>query len=194
MHNLEPDPVTAPVVQRIFSEYLSGIGIFAIAQRLTADNILCPSAYDRRRNSHRSGAAWSKSAVRAILGNPRYTGYEVWNKQRKQESLIDVDDVALGHHTRLAWNPKNEWVYSDQPAHSALISKDAFEQTQLRLAARGPQSHGRSAGDVTQQAGSTAGSTRAPYSLRSRSISRRRACQVCWWVWQCTPTHLSQLE
>ncbi|MGW4720148.1 recombinase family protein [Nocardia sp. NPDC004260] len=143
LHTLEPDPVTAPVVQRIFSEYLSSIGIFAIAQRLTADNILCPSAYDRRRNSHRSGAAWSKSAVRAILGNPRYTGYEVWNKQRKQESLIDVDDVALGHHTRLAWNPKKEWVYSDQPAHSALISKDAFEQTQLRLAARGPQSTGR---------------------------------------------------
>ncbi|WP_236567267.1 recombinase family protein [Nocardia sp. CY41] len=143
LHTLEPDPVTAPVVQRIFSEYLSGIGIFAIAQRLTADNILCPSAYDRRRNSHRSGAAWSKSAVRAILGNPRYTGYEVWNKQRKQESLIDVDDVALGHHTRMAWNAKTEWVYSDQPAHGALISKDVFEQTQLRLAAQGPQSTGR---------------------------------------------------
>lgn len=67
--------------------------------------------------------------MRAIPGNPRYTGYEVWNKQRKQEPLIDVDDVALGHHTRLPWNPEKEWVYSDQPAHSALISKDAFEQT-----------------------------------------------------------------
>ncbi|MDE1674616.1 recombinase family protein [Nocardia gipuzkoensis] len=32
LHTLEPDPVTAPVVQRIFSEYLSRIGIFAIAQ------------------------------------------------------------------------------------------------------------------------------------------------------------------
>jgi site-specific DNA recombinase len=29
----------------------------------------------------------------------------VWNKQRKTEVLIDVDDVALGHETKLRWNP-----------------------------------------------------------------------------------------
>jgi hypothetical protein len=34
----------------------------------------CPSAHDRARNRHRSGIAWSKSAVRVILTNPRYTG------------------------------------------------------------------------------------------------------------------------
>ncbi|WP_245547565.1 recombinase family protein [Nocardia brevicatena] len=61
----------------------------------------CPSAYDRERNWHRCGVAWSKSAVRTILTNPRYTGSAVWNKQHKQESPIDVEDVALGHHTRL---------------------------------------------------------------------------------------------
>jgi hypothetical protein len=33
----------------------------------------------------RSGIAWNKSAVRAILVNPRYTGHQVWNKQRKDE-------------------------------------------------------------------------------------------------------------
>ncbi|MGC4991950.1 recombinase family protein [Nocardia salmonicida] len=57
----------------------------------------------------RSGVAWSKSAVRSILANPRYTGHEVWNKQRKQrkqESLIDVDDVALGHHKGWPGTPK----------------------------------------------------------------------------------------
>ncbi|WP_228542579.1 recombinase family protein [Nocardia sp. XZ_19_369] len=97
LHTLEPDPATAPVVQRIFHEYLTGLGFFAIAQRLTNEDIPCPSANDRDRNRHRSGIAWSKSAVRVILTNPRYTGHEVWNKQRKQESLIDVDDVALGH-------------------------------------------------------------------------------------------------
>jgi site-specific DNA recombinase len=35
------------------------------------------------------------------LANPRYTGRQVWNKQRKDEVLIDVDDVALGHQTRM---------------------------------------------------------------------------------------------
>jgi len=32
--------------------------------------------------------------------SPRYTGFQVCNKQRKIESLVDVDDVALGHRAR----------------------------------------------------------------------------------------------
>jgi hypothetical protein len=56
--------------------------IFAIAEQLTRDGIPCPSAHDRARNQHRCGLAWSKSAVRAILANPRYTGRQVWNRQR----------------------------------------------------------------------------------------------------------------
>jgi hypothetical protein len=55
------------------------------------DGIPSPSAHDRERNSHRSGIAWSKSAIRAILNNPRYTGRQVWNRQRKDEVLIDVN-------------------------------------------------------------------------------------------------------
>ncbi|CAM01607.1 recombinase [Saccharopolyspora erythraea NRRL 2338] len=82
LHRLEPDPETAPVVQRIFREYLSGAGLYAIAEGLTRDNIACPSAHDRKRNSHRSGVAWSKGAIRTILTNPRYTGRQVWNKQQ----------------------------------------------------------------------------------------------------------------
>ncbi len=143
LHVLEADPATAPVVARIYREYLAGFGVFAIAQRLTADGVLCPSAHDRARNPHRSGAAWSKSAVRSILTNPRYTGYEVWNKQRKQESLIDVDDVALGHQTQMTWNPKSDWVFSDKPAHPALVSREIFDQVRLRLTSRGPTSTGR---------------------------------------------------
>lgn len=143
LHRLEPDPIAAPVVQRIFSEYLSGVGVFALAQLLTSAEIDCPSAHDRARNSHREGAAWSKSAIRAILTNPRYTGYAVWNRQRKQETLIDVEDVALGHETRLTWNPKSQWVFSDQLAHEPLIDRSVFDQVQLRLASRGPQSTGR---------------------------------------------------
>lgn len=46
--------------------------------------------------------------MRAILINPRYTGYEVWNKQRKEERLLDIDDVTLGHTTRMTHNPAEE--------------------------------------------------------------------------------------
>jgi site-specific DNA recombinase len=88
-------------VLRIFAEFLAGFGIYAIAQRLTADGIPCPSAHDPGRNRHRCGIAWSKSAVRVILTNPRYTGRQVWNRQRKDEVLIDVHDVALGHTTKM---------------------------------------------------------------------------------------------
>ncbi|WP_269087609.1 MULTISPECIES: recombinase family protein [Nocardiopsis] len=92
------------MVRRIFAEYLSGMGIFAIAEGLARDGIPSPSAHDRKRNRHRSGIAWSKGAVRVILRNPRYTGHQVWAKQRKDEVLIDVNGVQLGHQTLLRWN------------------------------------------------------------------------------------------
>jgi site-specific DNA recombinase len=85
----------------IFAEYLAGRGLFAIAEGLTRDGIPSPSQHDRARNRHRTGEGWSKSAVRTILTNPRYTGRQVWSKQRKDEILLDVDDVAAGYETRM---------------------------------------------------------------------------------------------
>ena len=137
LHRLEPDPVTAPVVQRIFAEFLGGSGLLAIAEGLTRDGILCPSAYDRARNSHRSGVAWSKYAIRAILLNPRYTGRQVWSRQHKDEVLIDVHDVALGHMTKLRWNDPGNWIWSEQPAHEALLDDETFAQIQTLLAVPG---------------------------------------------------------
>ena len=137
LHRLEPDPTTAPVVRRIFTEYLGGRGIFAIAEALTRDEIPSPSASDPNRNPHRSGIAWSKSAIRVILSNPRYTGRQVWNKQRKDEVLIDVDDVALGHVTTMRWNERHKWVWSDNIVHDPLIDTDTFDRAQQVMAAKG---------------------------------------------------------
>jgi site-specific DNA recombinase len=137
LHQLEPDPNTAPVVERIFREYESGMDIFAIAEGLTRDGILSPSAYDAKRNRHRTTVAWSKTAVRVILTNPRYTGHQVWNKQRKIEQLLDVDDVALGHQTKQTWNPADDWIYSATPAHEALVDKETFARVQTLLGGSG---------------------------------------------------------
>ncbi|MEV4893541.1 recombinase family protein, partial [Nonomuraea sp. NPDC055795] len=137
LHRLELDPIASVVVARIFAEFLAGYGLFAIAERLTRDGVLCPSAHDPERNRHRSGIAWSKGAVRAILMNPRYTGYQVWNKQRKDEVLIDVDDVGLGHMPKLRWNPKDKWIWSDAPAHPPIVSREDFDATQATLHGRG---------------------------------------------------------
>ena len=136
LHRLDRDPASAPVVQRIFTEYLAGRGLYAIADGLTRDGLPCPSAHDPARNRHRDGLAWSKSAVRAILLNPRYTGRQVWNRQRKDEVLLDVDDVAMGHITKMRWNDTDAWIWSTDAVHPALIDPDTHQRTQALLAAR----------------------------------------------------------
>src|SRR5262245_16198862 len=89
---VEPDPVTAPVVRRIFEQYAAGRGLQVIAESLTADGVLCPSAYDRARNAHRFGVAWSKGAVRAVLVNPRYVDAD--RELTPAQPLIEPDLVA----------------------------------------------------------------------------------------------------
>lgn len=134
-HRLAPDPVTAPIVVRIYEDYVDGKGLYAIAEELTREGIPCPSAYDPVRNPHRTGAAWSKSAVRTILTNPRYTGVAVWGRQRREEVLLDVEDVAAGHRTLMRWNSEDTWVRSSGQAHEGLISPELYERAQQRRAA-----------------------------------------------------------
>jgi site-specific DNA recombinase len=143
LHRLESDPDTAAVVQRIYAEFITGRGLGDIAEGLTADGIPCPAANDPARNRHRCGIAWAKSAVRVIVTNPRYTGRQVWNKQRKDEVLIDVDDVALGHMTKMRWNRSDKWIWSDKLTHKRLVSDEDFEKAQAVLAGRGrgPATH-----------------------------------------------------
>ena len=136
LHRLDLDPEAMPVVRRIFAEFAAGHGIYAIAEGLTRDGIPSPSAHDPARNSHRGGIAWNKFAVRAILANPRYTGHQVWNKQRKDEVLIDVDDVALGHTTKLRWNGSDMWVWSAKIVHPPIIDRETFDRVQVMLSGR----------------------------------------------------------
>jgi site-specific DNA recombinase len=135
LHRLESDPDAAPVVRRIFDEYVAGRGLYAIAEGLTRDGIACPSAHDRTRNPHRQGLAWSKMAVRAILANPRYTGRQVWNRQRRDEVLLDVEDVALGHVTKLRWNDEDAWIVSEVLTHEPLVSDEQFRAVHTLAAA-----------------------------------------------------------
>jgi len=131
---LHPDPSTAPVVQRIFREYVGGKGLNAIAEGLTRDGILSPSGNDPRRNPHRASSrgAWAHTAVRSILKNPRYTGHEVWNKQRRDEVLLNVEDVALGHETKQRWNEQSDWIFSERLVHEAIVDEDTFQAAQER--------------------------------------------------------------
>ncbi len=159
LHKLEPDPQTAWVIRRIFAEYLAGRGLFAIAEGLTRDRVPSPSQHDAARNTHRTGEGWAKSAVRAILRNPRYTGRQVWNKQRKDEILLDVNDVARGYETRLRWNDTGQWVWSETLAQEPLVSVEDFEAAQAIMAGGG---RARQASHETRER------VRNPYALRGR--------------------------
>ncbi|MBL7626151.1 recombinase family protein [Frankia nepalensis] len=132
-HVLALDPDTAPVVQRIFTLFLDGVGLYLVAKTLNSDGVVPPSGADPARNRHRAGTAWGKSAIRAILVNPRYTGYQVWNKQHKAQVPLDANDVELGHKTRMRWNNPDTWVWSDQPAHPPIVSRETFVAAQERL-------------------------------------------------------------
>jgi DNA invertase Pin-like site-specific DNA recombinase len=162
LYKLDIDPDSAPVVQRIYREYLGLAGspekgLFAIAEGLTRDGIPCPSAHDRARNRHREGLAWAKSAVKTILTNPRYTGHQVWNRQRKDEVLIDVNDVSLGHITKLRWNDRDQWVFSQKVVHPVIIDKDVFARIEGKLAARRCQTGGTKARTQSKHAYSLRG-------------------------------------
>jgi len=98
----------------------------------------CPSASDPGRSQHRTGAGWTLGTVTTILQNPRYTGRQVWNRQRTDKDLADPADVSLGHKDVQRWNLPDGWVTSTRPAHDALVSEADFIAAQDIHAARGP--------------------------------------------------------
>jgi hypothetical protein len=100
--------------------------------------IVRPSAADPRRNPHRTGARWTLRMVLTILSNPRYTGRQVWNRQRTDFDLVDPADTGLGHRQVQRWNLPEGWVISRKPAHMALISEAGFIAAQDTATPRGP--------------------------------------------------------
>ena len=143
LHQLAPDPETAPVVRRIFDMYLAGAGYKQIAAVLTNEGIPSPSAHDPKRNSHRPGHSWAMSAVRAILINPRYLGYQVSGRTKKKDVLLDPDVPALGHVTRQQWQQRDEWVTSTVQAYDAIVEEQNLASSP---SARGKQ-HADQSGD-----------------------------------------------
>ena len=111
------------------------------------------------------GIAWNKFAVRSILINPRYTSHQVWNKQQKDEVLIDVEDVALGHTTKLRWNDTGKWLWSGKIVQPPIIDRDTFDQVQVMVSGR-----------ATKHAEHKPHRRQHPYALRSLVF-----CGLCDW-------------
>ncbi|WP_432874775.1 recombinase family protein [Kribbella sp. CA-245084] len=145
------DEVAAPVVEGIFALFLDGMGHKSIAHLLNLEGIPCPSAHTPSQNRHRTGDGWQSSTVRAILDNPRYTGFAVYGRWQKVEELLNPDDVAAGHVVRFRRSAQAKIVRSREPAHPAIISVEDFTRVQLELRARaGASRAGRSSPDRTR--------------------------------------------
>jgi site-specific DNA recombinase len=113
---LIPDPSRAPVVKMIFENYVTGgLTLKKIQDKLNSDldRYPPPESPDPARRTGK----WGRSSVWEILHNPKYTGYQVWNRrQRKKGGKI---------------NPSNKWIWSDEPAHESLVSREMFEKAAL---------------------------------------------------------------
>lgn len=125
LRQLNPDPQTAPTVRWIFAQRLTGRSVASIARELNDIGVPCPSSADPDRNQHRSGEAWTLRTVAAILANPRYTGRQVWNRQRTER-----ETTANGMRSKRNWNPAEQWAVSAQPSHPALVSEQDFADAQ----------------------------------------------------------------
>lgn len=101
-----PDPETAPVVQRIFSDFLDGAGMRTIAQELN------DSGYRTRR-----GNLFENRTVKYILQNPVYIGKIRWNPSGKTDYHTDtaanvIDGVHEPIINRETWNKVQEKLRS----------------------------------------------------------------------------------
>lgn len=135
MKRLVVVPEHAEVVRRIFAEFLAGSSYRQIVTGLNVDQIPCPSAADPNRNRHRDQVGWQIPTVRAIIGNARYTGYEVWGTFAKSEDLIDPTDPTLGYQTRLVRSGQRP-VRSRDQAHEAIVDIATWRRANQLLNAR----------------------------------------------------------
>jgi hypothetical protein len=124
LHRLEADPATATVVWWIFAVRRAGSSVSAIARQLNERGVPCPSRADRAHNPHRSGAAWMVRTVASILENPRYTGRQVWNRQRTdsrrcKQPVLGATTATGSSPTALCirrWSPRPiSWLFRPYP-------------------------------------------------------------------------------
>jgi hypothetical protein len=109
---LEPDPVYAPIVKRIFDMYSGGMGAKEKVKTLNKEGL---------RNAR--GRPWTTSNVYYILRNEVYTGTLVWNRRQASSRTED------GHAE----------VLRIPNSHPAIVGRATFRKVQKLLKERSPK-------------------------------------------------------
>ena len=119
-YRLENDTLTvipdeAEVVRQIFTDYLSGMGIRAIAKKLN---------FQRIRTIRQK--EWQPCSVRALLGNEKYTGSLLLQKTYTKDYISKKSVKNKGERTQ----------YLVENSHEAIIPKELFDAVQAELKRR----------------------------------------------------------
>lgn len=127
-YHLVPNPETAPVVQRIFRQFLAGDTCKRIARELTQDGIPTPAHYGGMSKSHPNrnfSTTWHPNTIHGMLGNPTCCGdlTQQWTRT-----------VSHKVHERRRVSPEERITVRD--THEPLISREDFAQAQELLKTR----------------------------------------------------------
>lgn len=114
---LDVDPITGPIIQRIFREIVEGKSLRRIAAGLSADGIPTPTG--RRKN-------WDRSTIYTFMQDRRYTG-----DARAMRFRAERKSDGPGWHVLL--RPEEETVPLPAGTIPALVDPATFELAQERL-------------------------------------------------------------
>lgn len=144
-HILEIDPMTAPVVLRIFDLRLQGNSFRKIARTLNEEGVPSPRGFyymaEGRPNLRGETPYWNDVTVKTILRNEVYLGHMVQNK---------TGTVSYKVHKQVS-KPKEDWVKVEN-THEPLISQEVWDAVQ-RLDNSPSRSRSGSDGEVSPFAG-----------------------------------------
>ena len=107
---IEIDPETAPIVERIYREYLEGASTLQIAKALTAEGIPTP----------RGKTQWQTSTIKSILTNEKYKGDALLQKRFTADFLTK----------KLVKNEGQVPQYYVEGNHPAIIDPEMWELVQ----------------------------------------------------------------
>lgn len=150
---LEVHPVEGEVVRRMFHwRVVERLSYEAIADRLNADLILNPPPSPILANT--AVGHWTYSSVRDVLTNPKHTGHMVWNRRARK---------GAGRNRP---NPVEEWVWSAEPTHEALVDLETFVQAQQ-------------VAEYRERSRSAAGTSKHPQARRTYRLRSFIFCAHC---------------
>ncbi len=132
------DPVTGPVVQRMFTLATQGVSIRAIARILNSEGVPTPSTYaSQKKDTGRRAVArfWHAEQVRNILTDKRYAGFPVAFQYQTTREYRDGKEVKVRTRRDDAITLTTDvWPILIQPEQFAL----AHLRQQTNVAGRKP--------------------------------------------------------